>query len=196
MGTGLSVDGTGQVVGGHAALAACFALYLAWWCIFFRPGVRPQGALRAVGIGCIVAAAVLGAVGVALCCAGIAKLPRHIVTLANWQVALMGVVAYVALFVITTIPFDREPTTELLIIVGWATLEAATVNALYGTGALGPGAALALLLVMLALAAASLVCYVRFYDLSGWAALIDGSVPLACGIAYAIALAVVVALLR
>ncbi len=187
------MDGAGQVAGGHAVLAACFALYLVWWCIFFRPGeVRPQGALRVFGIGCIVAAVVLGVAGIALCCSGISRLPQRIVTLRTWHIVLIGIAAYVALFVITTVSFDRPPTTELVLIVGWLTLEAATVNSLYGSGVLGPGAALALLIAMIALAALSMVCYVRFYSLQGWASLIDGSVPLACGIVYTVVIAVVV----
>lgn len=37
------------------------ALYLIWWCIFFRPNAQVKGgALRVFGIACILVAAVAG----------------------------------------------------------------------------------------------------------------------------------------
>ena len=187
-------SGVGQVVAGHAALLGCFVLYLAWWVIFFRPAAeRPAGALRAVGVACIAGAALLGVIGVALACAGVAALPASGQGVPTWHVAVGGLVAYAALFAITTIGFDRPPTTELIIIVGWGTLELATLNALYRAGVTAPGVTLALMVVMVAALLLSMACYVRYYDLTGMAALVDGAVPLACGIVLAAALIVVLA---
>lgn len=51
------------------------ALYLIWWCIFFRPNAQVKGgALRVFGIAYILVAAVAGIVGVVLECFGISKL--------------------------------------------------------------------------------------------------------------------------
>lgn len=181
---------TRLIAGGHIALAACFALYLAWWIIFFRPAdARPSGALRAAGIACIVAAVALGVAGVAACVTGIAQLPAWTGGIKTWQIALGGLAAYVVLFVMTTVGFDRPPTTELVLIAGWLTLEAAIVNGLFSSGALAAGPALGLLCTVIACAAASLICYVRYYHLAGWAALADGSGPLICGIVLAIVVA-------
>lgn len=183
-----------QIVAGHIALAVCFVLYLVWWFIFFHPAdQKPQGALRIFGIACIIVAAVLGVVGVGLIIGGITALPPLTTGLRTWQIVLGGMALYVALFVITTIPLDRPPTTELIIICAWTTLELATLNALYGSGSLAAGVTLALMLVVLAGLAVSMVCYVRYYALQGWPALIDGCVPLVCGIIVGIAMAIVVA---
>ena len=57
-----------QLMWGHA-------LYLIWWCIFFRPNAQVKGgALRVFGIACILVAAVAGIVGVVLESFGISKL--------------------------------------------------------------------------------------------------------------------------
>lgn len=186
--------GMSQIAAGHIALAVCFVLYLVWWFIFFHPAdQKPQGVLRIFGIACIIVAAVLGVVGVGLIIGGITALPPLTTGLRTWQIVLGGMALYVALFVITTIPLDRPPTTELIIICAWVTLELATLNALYGSGSLAAGVTLAMMLVVLAGLAVSMVCYVRYYALQGWPALIDGCVPLVCGIIVGIAMAIVVA---
>lgn len=60
-----------QLMWGHA-------LYLIWWCIFFRPNAQVKGgALRVFGIACILVAAVASIVGVVLECFGISKLLMH-----------------------------------------------------------------------------------------------------------------------
>lgn len=52
---------------GHALLAACAALYLVWWVLFFRPeGSKPAGALYAFGVACIMGAVACGLAGVSL----------------------------------------------------------------------------------------------------------------------------------
>ena len=66
-------------------------------------------------------------------------------------------------------------------------------NALYRAGVTAPGVTLALMVVMVAALLLSMACYVRYYDLTGMAALVDGAVPLACGIVLAAALIVVLA---
>lgn len=58
-----------QLMWGHA-------LYLIWWCIFFRPNAQVKGgALRVFGIACILVwPRWRGIVGVVLECFGISKL--------------------------------------------------------------------------------------------------------------------------
>lgn len=173
-----------QISWGHAALAACFCCYLAWWVVFFRPaGARPEGAVRALGVTAIAAAFVLGVAGVWLEAAGIGGLPRGEGLPAPWQIAMGGLLAYVVLFVVTTVPLDRPPTSELFIMVAWAALSACALCALFGAGLLGRGAFAALLVALAAVLAESLVCYMRFYRLEGMASFVDGAIPLTCGIA-------------
>ena len=65
----------GSLVWGHACLAACAALYLAWWWTFFNPSLpKATGALYATGVGFIVGAVILGIAAVALIVAGLAGL--------------------------------------------------------------------------------------------------------------------------
>ena len=65
----------GSLVWGHACLAACAALYLAWWWTFFNPSLpKATGALYATGVGFIVGAVILGIAVVALIVAGLAGL--------------------------------------------------------------------------------------------------------------------------
>ena len=68
----------GSLVWGHACLAACAALDLAWWWTFFNPSLpKATGALYATGVGFIVGAVILGIAVVALIVAGLAGLRRR-----------------------------------------------------------------------------------------------------------------------
>jgi hypothetical protein len=166
------------------ALVVCSVLYLVWWWAFFRPeGAKPTGAWRAVAIACIVVAALAGVIGVIQVVGGTGELgdvsagASAGVHVPGWAIASGGVLAYAALLALTTKAFGRQPTTELFLIVGWATLELTMINALSASGA--SQAAVVVLLVLVALLfVASMVCYVLYYRLDPWPAFVDGCVPL------------------
>jgi hypothetical protein len=67
---------------------------------------------------------------------------------------------------------------ELFLIVGWAMLALAVINALFGSGLFSRGTSLAFVFVIAAAAAASLVCYVLYYRLGDMAGYITGMAPL------------------
>ena len=173
---------------GHALLAACAVCYLAWWWVFFRPRAdSPMGLERSVGITLILAAVALGLAAVIRIGGSLASLPSMIPGILLWPLAI---VAYVALLLLTTRVFDRQPTTELVLIVAWCALEVAVAGALAACG-LG-GRAVAATAVAVAGFVASMVCYVLYYRLSGMAAFLDGCVPLVSVAVTSVVLAVLI----
>lgn len=188
-------QGSSQLVRGHVALVVCSVLYLIWWWAFFRPeGAKPAGAWRAVAIACIVGAAVAGVIGVIQVVGGTGELGDAAATTGSagfhvpgWTIASGGVLAYAALLALTAKAFGRQPTTELFLIVGWATLELTMINALSASGA-AQAAVVVLLVLVVLLFVASMVCYVLYYRLDPWPAFVDGCVPLvAVGVFSAVA---------
>ena len=176
---GLGAGQFGQVALGHALLAACAVLYLAWWWVFFRPGAAgPTGALRAVGVACIVGAAALGVASVTVTLSALGGLPSERHALPGVVIAAAGAVAYAVLAAVTAGALRRPVTTELLLIVGWATMEAAVVSTLWATAAVSTGRLAALGALAALVFAASLICYVLYYRLGPWPSFVDGMVPL------------------
>ncbi|MBR2834575.1 MAG: hypothetical protein IKE43_02520 [Coriobacteriales bacterium] len=184
---------TTLLVWGHVALGVCFALYLLWWWVFFWPRVeRPKGTLRTIGIVSIIGAAVCGLGGIGLVIAGIAGLPVLTETIPAWSIAIGGMIAYVALFIVTAVLLNRPPTSELFIITGWAVLELCVANGLYGAQILNLGQTIALVIAIAILVILSLICYQRFVSLKDKAAFICGAIPLVCGIILAIVMVIII----
>lgn len=157
---------------GHLWMAACAALYLAWWTMFFRPRAeKPRGVERAIGVALILAAVVCGCAGAVGLARSAAGLPHAV---EGAVVALVGFAAYAALAAVTRAVLKRPVTTELVLIVAWAALEWFVLD-----GAAGAGLAVGVpaLLVTLALLF-SMACYVLYYRFRGWAAFADGCGPL------------------
>lgn len=184
----------GSLVGGHASLAACAVLYLAWWWIFFRPQEgRPAGALYGIGVACIVAAAVLGIGGAASAIVGLGKLPVQGGALPGWAFVAGAAISYVVLAFATVRLFHRPITTELALFVAWAALELAVANGLREAGAWSDGLALVMVVLVAAAMLASLVCYVLYYRLPPLLSFVDGAVPLVLVGAMAVAMAAAIA---
>lgn len=116
---GIAAQGA-SLIWGHVALVACTVLYLAWWLVFFNPRLpKAAGALYAVGVACIVGAAVLGITGVVLTVRGVGGLvPAMTRGVPVWAIAAGGIVAYVVLVLVTTRFFHRPVTTELVLFTG------------------------------------------------------------------------------
>lgn len=170
----------GQLALGHGAFALCAILYLAWWWIFFRPEtIGPSAVTRVFGIVCIVGAAICGIASVVIICLSLGGLPRLRSTIGNLWIVIGGALVYAALLLLTSNVFHRPVTTELILIVGWATMEAAVLATLYGSMRIS-GAALAVLAIIVAVVfVGSLVCYMLYYNLEPWPSFIDGLIPLA-----------------
>lgn len=171
-----SVNG---IIQGHALLLVCSVLYLAWWSLFFRPDAQVTGWPRTAGIACIVVAALCGVGGLVAAGRALPALygsDRHQVPL--WAFVLLGVAAYVLLLAITSGPLQRQVTSELLLIVLWATFEACVIASLASSGTLSPVWILVLAVVVAGFFLSALVCYVLYYRLPPMPAFIDGMVPL------------------
>lgn len=173
----MELSALAQIRLGHALMAACCALYLAWWAIFFWPKVQggeATGPLRVVGMVAILGAVVCGVMGATQVCGGSAVLACG----RGGLFFVLGAVAlYVALLLVTTKLFDRQPTTELVLFVAWLGME---LFCSYALGTIDTGGMAILLGVLAGVGfAVSLVCYVLYYRLSPLPSFVDGCIPLA-----------------
>ena len=164
-----------QVIQGNLWLAVCCGVYLAWWSVAFNPWRDFPMPLKVVGF-CVTAAC--GVWGVVLLAGGIGALPDDAIPVPGWAFWLIGAAVYGLLLFLTSRFFQRQVTTELLLIVGWATLELSAVNALADVGALvSVGIVIATVAVIVS-AALGMGCYLAYYQLPAGPAFFAGMVPL------------------
>lgn len=164
-----------QILGSNILLIICCAFYLAWWILAFKP----VGAIKGMAAGWLLipafiaglAAVVLAVKGVLSASAGAALFPSGLLL---WG----GIAGYLILLAVTRLFFQRQVTTELLLIVGWTVLALAEINKLYGVGCFSHGLAVIFVAVTVAAALISLVCYVLYYRLGDHAGYFDGMIPL------------------
>ena len=157
---------------GNIKLLFCFAFYLAWWVVGFNPW-RPIRGLKSGWL--LIPAVALGIL--ALCDIG-RGLTLSDGLVSGLTLMLGGIASYVALLIVTGVLLHRPVTSELFIIVLWATVALMEINTLVALGLIPPELGWPLVALCLAGTAASLVCYQLFYGLNGMAALVDGAVPL------------------
>ncbi len=164
-----------QILESNLLLIVCCAFYLAWWMLAFNPA----GAVKGMKTGWLLIpacaaglmAVILAAKGILAASAGAALFPGRALL---WG----GIAAYLILLAVTRLLFQRQVTTELFLIVGWAVLALSEINALYGTGRFSYRLAVVFAVVVVVAAVISLVCYVLYYKLGGRAGYIDGMIPL------------------
>lgn len=94
------------------------------------------------------------------------------------NIAVIGVVAYIVLLLVTDFLFHRMVTTELILIVGWTMLELVVAGSLYAAGALENGSFLAVCMVIAAAFLISIVLYVAYYRMEEMKAFYAAMVPL------------------
>lgn len=162
----------GYIRSGNIKLILCFAFYLAWWVVGFNPR-RPIRGLTSAWL--LIPAAVLGVLAVLDISQGLVFSGG---LMPGMVIAVAGVVGYVVLLWITSGLLHRPVTTELFIIVLWATFALLEINTLVATGSVSPGLGCALMALCLLGTAVSIVCYQLFYELEVGAAFIDGAIPL------------------
>lgn len=160
---------------GNLLLLGCCIFYLAWWLLTFRPE-NPVKGMRSGWLLLPAAAAGLGSVVKIV--HGINETPLTNAPFTSMQIWLIGAVVYVVLMIATSALLKRPVTTELFLIVGWATLVAAEANALYAANVLHASQAIALCIITAILAVVSMVCYLKYYNLDPVRGYIDGAVPL------------------
>ena len=161
---------------GNTELILCCVFYLAWWVIAFKP----VGAVKGMKSGwLLIPAAILGIAAVFTIAGGIAATDTSLQLLPTMPIAAVGAAAYVILLLGTWFLMKRPVTTELFLIVGWATLACAEISALYAHDIYTAGAAWFFIALVIVLAAVSLVCYLLYYNLDAVKGYYDGIIPLA-----------------
>ncbi len=164
-----------EILRGNVWLAVCCGIYLAWWCIAFNPLRDFPMPLKVLGF---VATLACGILAVVLLAGGMGALPAERIALPGWAVWLIGAGAYGLLLFVTSHFFGRQVTTELLLIVAWATFELSCVNALAGVGAMGVAGVVVAIVATVATIGISMACYLAYYDLAPVPAFVSGMVPL------------------
>ena len=168
------------LLAGNWIMALCGVFYLAWWVVAFRP---PQPRSTSASRTLLALAFLTGIAGFYLMGRTLAApVPEVRDGIRGLQIALCGGVAYAVLLAGSVLIFQRQVTSELLIIVAWAVLELCAVSFLYRCGVLTYAAALTLAGIVLAAAIASLVCYLLYYRLPYTPGFIAGCVPLALAV--------------
>lgn len=177
---------------GELLLVVCSLCYLAWWTITFRPSARtPPGG------GLFLAAAVLGGLGgLVLLSVGIAALlPKASSPAVGATIVGGGLVGALLLYVTSSVG-HRPITTELPLIVVWATAQLAVGVTLRTAGALRATAACAWIVATAIATLVGLICYLIFYRLDPIPAYWVGMVPLTVDGVVAATLAAIVALAK
>ncbi len=180
------------IVIGEVLLLVCSLSYLAWWTITFRPSLRSSP-----GGGHFLAGAVLsGLGGLLLLAIGIATLLPKASLPALGATIVGGVLVGALLYYLTSRVAHRPVTTELPLIIVWATMQLAAGITLRTAGVLeAPGASAWILATAIA-TLVGLACYQIFYRLDPVPAYWVGMVPLAVDGVVAAILAAVVMLAR
>jgi hypothetical protein len=178
-----------MIVIGEVLLVVCSLSYLVWWTVAFRPSVRtpPWGGFFLLG------AVVGGLGGVVLLAVGIAALLREASLPALGATIVGGGLVGALLFYVTSGVAHRPVTTELPLIVVWATAQLAAGITLWSAGELRAPADSAWIVATGIATLVGLVCYVIFYRLDPLTAYWVGLVPLAVdGVVAAILAAIVI----
>lgn len=162
-----------QILIGNLLLVICCVFYLAWWLLAFKPNNPIKGTKSG---WLLLPAFVFGIASVVMIVRSSGD--DNQLLLPNNGILIGGIVIYVALVVITNKLFNRQVTTELLLIVGWLVLVFREINILYSLGRYSTIGAIVLLIVSVILAVISLICYVMYYDLDVYKGYIDGMIPL------------------
>jgi hypothetical protein len=163
-----------MIVIGEVLLVVCSLSYLAWWTITFRPSVRTPGG------GLFLAGAVLGGLGgLVLLAVGIAALLPKASWPALGATIVGGVLVGALLLYVTSSVAHRPVTTELPLIVLWATMQLAAGITLRTAGELRAPAASAWIVATAIATLVGLASYLIFYRLDPIPAYWIGMVPLA-----------------
>ena len=165
-----------QFLTGNILLIFCCLFYLAWWLIAFKP----EGAVKGFKSGwLLIPAAACGLAAVVIICRSISGTAKESRLIPVLLIFIIGVIVYFVLLAGTWFIMKRQVTTELFLIAGWAALACAEISALYGRGSYSETAAVIFIVFIIIMAAASIVCYLLYYNLDSVKGYIDGIIPLA-----------------
>ena len=180
-----------KVLTGQILLILCCVFYLIWWYRGYRPGVQANKVGGVNGFLLLITV-VFGVAGLTLSLMRIPEVagaagssaqagsPMQAATplLNPTAIVIAGIAAYFILLVITRFGFHRIVTTELVLIVGWTTLEMTLINRLNAAGALSGGGFAAMCVVIAAAFLISMILYVAYYRMEEMKAFYAAMVPL------------------
>ncbi len=174
---------------GDIWLTGCCIFYLLWWILAFRPA----GAVKGIKSGwLLIPALILGVAAAVMIIRGAAGADTDGSFFSSEIILAAGAVSYMILLIATQFIFHRQVTSELFLIVAWTGLAFLEINALYALGFLAWNKAVVLFAAAVIAAALSMICYMLYYDLSGWAGYVDGMIPLLLVAVFMAALAVLI----
>ncbi|MGE4277253.1 MAG: hypothetical protein AB7E30_08800 [Lawsonibacter sp.] len=166
---------TKQIFWSNLLLIICCAFYLVWWILAFKP----TGAVKGMKTGwLLIPAFAAGLAAVILAERGILSAPVGVTLFPEGLLFWGGIAGYLILLAVTRLLFQRQVTSELLLIMGWAVLALAEINALYGVGRFPHRLAVVFVVAIGVATWISLVCYVLYYRLGERAGYFDGMIPL------------------
>lgn len=181
-----------MIVIGELLFVICSLSYLVWWSIAYRPSARTSS-----GGGLFLAGAVLGGLGgLVLLAVGIAALLPKASPPALVATIVGGASVGALLLYLTSSVAHRPVTTELPLIVVWATAQLAAGITLRTAEVLTAPAASAWIAATAIATLVGLGCYLVFYRLEPAVAYWIGMVPLAVDGLVAASLAAIVTLTR
>ena len=163
---------SGKILAGNLLFAVCCIVYLLWWSVAFRPDYTAPMMLKSM---LFLATAVFGIGALAVIIQGCLNAESPIRYL---YIIGAGIAAYIILLLLTSFLMQRQVTTELMLIVFWACMEICACGALWGEGVFSGKNFAALAVIVVAAAAAGMICYLKYYDLPPMPAFYDGMVPL------------------
>ncbi len=166
---------TRQILTGNFMLIICCVFYIAWWLIAFHPTHAVKG-MKSGWL--LIPAFIFGVWGVVQVANGTNTGEEIKVMFSRFGIVVAGIAAYLILFAGTLALLHRQVTTELFLIVGWAALMIMELDTLYGLGEFRQTTAILFMVVIVAAAAVSLVCYLLYYNLDAVKGYIDGIIPL------------------
>ena len=174
-GAQMLTDTSKQIITGNVLLIVCCVFYILWWIIAFKP----EGAIKGMKSGWLLIPAVItGMISIYILINTFMDSTYDTAMFSNLAVLIIGIITYFVLLLVTALFFHRIVTTELVLIVGWTVLALCEINTLVATVGLSRGAALALIIVSLIFGIASMICYLRYYDLDARRGWICGMIPL------------------
>ena len=163
---------SGKILAGNLLFAACCIVYLLWWSVAFRPDYTAPMMLKSM-LFLATAAFGIGALAVIIQGCLNADCPIRYLYIIG-----AGIAAYIILLLLTSFLMQRQVTTELMLIVFWACMEICACGALWGEGVFSGKNFAVLAVIVVAAAAAGMICYLKYYDLPPMPAFYDGMVPL------------------
>jgi hypothetical protein len=170
---------------GHILLFVCSCFYLAWWSVAFRPQVVSGRVYAGVLLGIT---AICGAAAIVMLFAGVLFPSVSKLWVPTPVILLAGLVAYIAMLLVSAKVFARPVTSELLFIVLWLVLELSVLDILQAAGLSAALTGLGLA-VIIGIFIINMACYMLYYHLSPQLAYISGMIPLGVGGLAALAVA-------